>query len=82
MLFGYRWLAVKMLLVFAGLWWCAEIWQRRREDIRCLRESKDAVERGVVIAFWLSALFVAALLGTFGVATVVEFVTKLLDIVR
>jgi hypothetical protein len=80
--FGYRWLAIKMLLIIAGIWWCAEIWGRRHEDLRVLRESKDVVERGVVIAFWLSALFVAVLLGTYGLATLVELLNMARDIVR
>lgn len=82
MFFGGRRFAFQVFLVILGICWCASIWRRRHEDIRVIRESKDVVERGVVIGFWLSALFVALLLGTYGVSTVVEFVSMLRDIVR
>lgn len=82
MFFGSRWLAFALVLILVGLWWCYQIWDRRHEDIRVLRESKDIVERGVVIGFWISGLVVAVLLGTFGVSTVVDFVTRLRDAFR
>ena len=82
MFWGGHWFKLKMLLIVAGVWWCAHIFGRRHEDIAVMRESKDAVERGVVIGFWLSALIVAALLSTYGVATIVEFATRIRDIVR
>lgn len=77
-----RWFAFKMLLVMAGVWWCAEIFKRRHEDIAALRQSRDLVERGVIVGYWLSAVAVAMLLATFGVATVSEFATMVCNIAR
>jgi hypothetical protein len=79
---GWHWLRFKILLVVAGIWWCAQIFNRRHEDIAAIRKSRDLVERSVIIGFWLSALVVATLLGTFGVATVVEVVTMVRDLAR
>ena len=72
----------QLLLFIAGVWWCAHIFGRRHEDITVMRDSKDAVERGVVVGFWLSALIVAALLSTYGVTFVAQSGAMIRDIAR
>lgn len=53
-------LVLQILLLIAAGWWCREIWERRHSDIDAVRNSKDAVERGVVIGFWIVTVGVAA----------------------
>lgn len=50
---GMRIFAIKLVLIILGIIWIVEIFKRRHEDIETLKVSKDGIEKGVVIGFWI-----------------------------
>jgi len=44
-----------VLLVF-GLWWCIDIFLRLPKDIAELRENSDALDKGLIVFYWILTL--------------------------
>ncbi len=59
---GGRILAGKIILIILGAIWTIEIFKRRHEDIETLKVSKDNIEKGVVIGFWIATTIIAWIL--------------------
>lgn len=58
-------IALKVALFVVGVFWCKEILGRWREDVSSLRELKDPVRRGAIVAVWLVTLGIIFLMAWF-----------------
>ena len=72
MAFTRYWLAFKIILIIAGIYWCIAIFQRRHDDITTIRESDEPADRYIVYGFWAVTLVILILLLAFGIPTLVE----------
>ena len=69
MLFDYG-IIGKLIFLILGCLWCKEIVGRIHEDLDCLKNSKNNVQRGVVIFFWVLTLIIALTIANFLVGLV------------
>lgn len=72
MLFRRYLLTFKIILIIAGIYWCAAIFQRRHDDMATIRESDVPADRYVVYGFWAATAVILMLLLVFGIPTLAE----------